>query len=108
MAKGVEAFAAIGPAAGPDDAAADVPAELTTQALTNRLLVRVARSGGVELIVDAPDIVGERVPPHRASVVERRRHPGMAFDGQGLVEAEVGDAPAVVGARAAPVQAKRL
>jgi hypothetical protein len=94
----VDAFAAVGVRADPDDLDLAVGAELARQALAHHVFAADVLGVGVgrHLVVDAPDVVAHQVLPDGAVLVERRLDPGVALHRRLPGEAHVGDAPAVV------------
>ncbi len=101
VAQPVQAFAAVGVRADPDDLAfivAEFAAELGIQPGAHHVFpADFLRVGiGRHLVIDAPDAVGHQVLPHGPALVKGRFNPGVAFDGGRRFKTHIGNAPAVV------------
>ncbi len=101
VAQPVQALAAVGVGADPDDLAfimLKLAAKLGIQPGAHHVFTAdFFRVGiGRHLVVDAPDAVGHQVLPYGPALVKGRFNPGVALDGGRRFKTHIGNAPAVI------------
>ena len=100
-AQRVDAFAAVGVGAHPDNLAfirSQRAAKLGIQALPHHVFATDRFGVGIwrHLVVNAPDAIGHQVLPDGAALVKRRFNPGVALDRWRVFKTHIGNTPAVI------------
>ena len=97
----VQAFAAVGVGAHPDNfifAGVHSAAQLPIDPFAHHVFTADFLGVGIgpHLVVDAPHAIGHQVLPHGAAFVKGRFNPGVALNCGRVFKTHVGDAPSVI------------
>ena len=102
MAKMVQTLGLVGVRAHPDNLTIDIWSKLLGEAFTHDFFATDISWVGIggHLVINAPNIVSHQMLPNSAVVIERRFNPSVSLSGRRVVEAHIGDAPAIIPALA--------